>query len=750
MDPPKDLRLLVVLDRPVAVYSGMVPGYVAGDYARHELEIDVVPLARRAKAGVILSPAVDLDPIRKEIAIEGRVPVRFDLASLDVGSTVRGLDLPGVSKHALATRPIGRFVSQLDARLQAFDDLGRSPRILVVGGGAAGTELAFCIDARLRRAGITPSITTLTTDRELLANAPARTRRLVAREAEARGIETLPLRRVLRADASGIVVTTTRREARDEGPVEETPLTADLVIWATGAAPIAFPRAHAPEDRGASHLARHDDGFISVRDTLQAVDFDDVFAAGDCARTISHPWVPRAGVYAVRQGPILEHNLRARLEGRSLKSYRPQRDFLSLLNLGGGRALGSKWGMAAAGGGVFGLKDWIDRRFMSRFQVLDAEGRPRPELARLGAMASGTADGSEADMACGGCAAKLAAEPLAAALDRLPTPRPDESVVVGLAERDDVAVTRDGQSGATTLHNVDVIRAFCDDPWLVGRVAASNATSDLYAKGGRPRHAQAIIGLPDGEPEEGQELLFQTLAGIRSTLDELDVSLVGGHTTIGEDLTVGLAVTGDGPPNETLMRQTGARAGDILLLTGPIGTGVVLAADQMGLARGEWVQAAHAAMQETNDLAGRVAEASGAHAATDVTGFGFAGHLLSLLEANDLVAEIDTGALPFLPGALLLWSEGIRSTADPANRSAFGPRVGAASESDEAWLFDPQTSGPLLLAVAPEDVASTIDDFARAGHAAISRVGRVLQEARDASDRSRGRIEIAAAKSVDP
>ena len=164
MDPPANIRLQVVLDRPVAVYSGMVPGFVAGDYALHELEIDVLPLARRAKAGVILSAAIGLDPVRREISIEGRPPIRFDLASIDVGSTVRGLGLPGVSKHTLATRPIGRFVLDLDKRLDAFEKLDRPPRILLVGGGAAGTELALTLDARLRQAGIRPSIAIITGD----------------------------------------------------------------------------------------------------------------------------------------------------------------------------------------------------------------------------------------------------------------------------------------------------------------------------------------------------------------------------------------------------------------------------------------------------------------------------------------------------------------------------------------------------------------------------------------------------------
>jgi selenide,water dikinase len=734
MKPPRNVQLQVVLDRPIAVYSGMVPGFVAGDYALHELEIDVLPLARRAKAGVILSAAIDLDPVRREIAIEGRPPIRFDLASIDVGSTVRGLELPGVSKHTLATRPIGRFAQTIDARLDAFGQLDHPPRILLVGGGAAGTELAFTVDARLRSAGLDPSIAIVTGDSELLASTSQRTRRAVSREASARGIETIVSRRVVRADASGIVVEPVDTRASDRQQVH---LHADLVLWATGAAPITFPR-----NGGTAGLSRDAAGFLEIRDTLQVVGFDDVFAVGDCARLVNHPWVPRAGVYAVRQGPFLDQNLRARLDGRSLTAYRPQRDFLSLLYLGEQRALGSKWGMASAGRLLFRLKDWIDRRFMARFQILDEMGHPRPQLADLGAMGSSkNGAGEEEEMTCGGCAAKLAAEPLAEALARLPAARPDSSVLLGLDARDDVATTRD-ETGRMTLHNVDVIRSFCNDPWLVGRVAASNALSDLFAKGGRPRYAQAVIGLPDGDMEDAQEILFQALSGIRKTLDDLDVSLLGGHTTIGEDLSVGLSVTGEAPEDGKLLRQAGARAGDDLLMSGCLGTGVVLAADRMGLARGEWVAATHAAMQHTNDVAGRIAHELGAHAATDVTGFGFAGHLLTLLESDDLVAQIERSSISFLPGARLLWASGLRSTAHPANRAGFLRRIRGAVEADEAWLFDPQTSGGLLFAVAPEKTRGMIEAFVNAGEPAIVRIGNLCERANDEAEKQRGRIDV--------
>ncbi len=718
MDPPPDLRLLVVLDRPVAVYSGMVPGFVAGDYRQPELEIDVVPLARRAGAGVILSPAMDLDPVRHEVLFEERPALRFDLASIDVGSTVRGLDLPGVREHALSTRPIGRFVRELDARVDTLAALGRPVRVVVVGAGAAGTELAFTLDARLRERGAEPRLTVIAPESGLLGDADGRTRALIAREAADRGIETLADRRVVRVDPTGVFL----READaaiDAG--EEQSVAADLVVWATGAAPVAFPA-----DGGVARLHRDKHGFLEVRDTLQAVGFDDVFAAGDCARLVDHPWVPRAGVYAVRQGPVLERNLRARLAGRALRAYRPQRDFLSILNLGGGRALASKWGLAMAGRAVFRLKDGIDRRFMSKFQILDEHGAPRPELERLGAMGGD----EDEEMACGGCAAKLGALPLEAALGALPASPHDSSVVLGLEARDDVAATRDDGLG-TTLHNVDVIRAFCDDPWLVGRVAAANALSDLDAKGGRPRHAQAVLSVPELPPELAREILFQALAGLRATLDRRGVSLLGGHTTLGDALSVGLAVTGEGPDESELLRQSGARPGDELLLTRPLGTGVVLAADMQGLARGAWVEDAWAGMVATNEIAAGIARDQGARSATDVTGFGLAGHLLTLLRDGRLRARLERDAIPLLPGARDLWERGLRSTAHPANREAFEPEVSGASRSDDGWLYDPQTAGGLLLALAPGGLGSLTDAFVAAGEPPPVRIGRIEERAAD-------------------
>jgi selenide,water dikinase len=388
-------------------------------------------------------------------------------------------------------------------------------------------------------------------------------------------------------------------------------------------------------------------------------------------------------VYAVRQGPILARNLRAALEGRALRRYRPQRDVLVLLNLGERVALGGKWGLVASGPAVWRLKDWIDRGFVARFRA-----PPMP---------------SGGDMACGGCAAKLDAAALARALAQGEPAPADASVLVGLADADDAAALA-LPGGDVLLATIDGFRAFTDDPYLVGRVAAVNALSDVHAKGGTPRHALALVTVPESDGPRGEATLVQVLAGVRAALDPLGVSLVGGHTTTGPELFVALAVTGSLEPGQRPLPLDGARPGDVLVLTKPLGTGVVFAADMRGAAPGAVVEAALASMLRSNAEAARAAREAGARAGTDVSGFGLAGHLATMLRASGVGARVDLDALPVLPGVRELLAAGVRSTAHPQNARLDPALVLAPADGDPALrdlVFDPQTSGGLLLALEP-------------------------------------------------
>jgi len=699
MRPLPEVRLSVVLDRAEALYSGMVPGFVAGDYAAPELEIDAVPLARRARARVILAAATRVDADARHIELEGRPPIAYDVASLDVGSSVRGLGLPGVRDHALATRPIRAFVDRLEARLARASATPGSPlRVAVVGGGAAGLELALTLRARFQAEGREVELSILTDEARLLASHPVRVARRARAEAERREIRILENARVERVEKDAVLVSGER-------------LPCDLAVWATGAAP--------PELVRASPLPQDDAGFVRVGDDFQVVGCDGLFAVGDCASLDAHPWVPKAGVYAVRAGPVLDANLRARLHGRSPRRYRPQRDFLTLLNMGSGEALGAKWGVVAAGPGVFRLKDWIDRRFMRRFQVLDAEGRPAAEFPSPEQM------GME-PMECGGCAAKLDAASLGRALARVGAPPADASVLLGLDASDDAAALR-LSGGEVLVASVDAFRAFSDDPWLVGRVAAVNAVSDVLAKGAAPRHALALVNVPAADRSEAEETLFQVLAGVRAGLEPLGVSLVGGHTTAtGDDLFVGLSITGELPAGASLLPQDGARLGQALVLSKALGTGVVLAADMQGLARGAWVAQAHASMLRPNHAALEVAQRFSASACTDVSGFGLAGHLASVLRASGVGAELELSELPALAGAIDLLASGLRSSFHAQNVAASAAEVELRAAERSELLFDPQTSGGLLFCVAAERADEAVAALHEVGDRSAAVIGRLV------------------------
>lgn len=681
MSPLPDAHLTVVVDRPLAVYSGMVPGVVSGQYEGHEVEIDARPLARRAGARFIVSRVLDIDPIARRIHLSGRPPLTYDLASLNVGATVRGLSTPGVREHAIPTRPIAGLLAQLDARL-----VDPPENVVVVGAGAGGVELAFCIQVRLQRLGLSPTVTLLSASAHPLPGRPPRVGRAVARAAAARGIQ---LRLGCRAAAVASDSVTLASGER---------LPADLTVWVSGAGAHAWVRD--------SMLPTDDRGFVRVEDDLRVVGSDSLFAVGDCAALERWPEIPKAGVYAVRQGPVLADNLRALLMGQPTLPYRPQRDFLTLLNLGDGTAIGARWGRALTGASLWRLKDRIDRRFMERFQTLGPDG------ARLMPFSVGMPTMAQMEMVCGGCAAKVGQTPLQQALSRLPAPPSDPDVIMGAQEAEDVVAFR--HRGGTVVGNFDAFMAFTDDPWLVGRIGALNAVSDLLAKGTRPRYAMAAVTIPRSAPPE--ETLFQALSGVRAALDPLGVPLLGGHTMLGETLSVGLHVTGFA--EEEMWAQADLCPGDWLILTRPLGTGVLWNADMSGDATGPWMAAVEAEMIRGNASAMEIAKRHPIRGATDVTGFGLAGHVAAMAQASGHSARLWLDELPAYPGALQLFAAGRRSTAHEENRrvlSSMSAPAELASHPRWSLLFDPQTAGGLLLSVSAEHGPVLIEDMHRNG-----------------------------------
>jgi selenide,water dikinase len=687
MKPEPGVVVTVITREIEAPYSGMLPGYVAGHYSHAQCHIDAVRLANWAGARVIHGTVTGVDRTVRCIAIEGRPPLAYDLLSIDVGITplLEGID--GAAAHGIAVKPVSTFAG----RWQALADAALKPdgprRIAVVGAGAAGFELVLAIRHRFHQAapeaGIDPDDFTfaLVGGSILLPTHNDRARSLARQEITRQGVTLVEDDQVTRVEPGAVHLASGRTIA------------ADAALLATQAGPAKWFET--------SNLPRDKSGFIAVRPTLQLLDDDDVFAVGDCSTVLEHPR-EKSGVFAVRQGPPLAENLRLRARGMAAKPFVPQSDFLTLLSTGRQHAIASRNGFAFSGDILWRLKDWIDRGFMDKFNVLPA-------------MAS---SGDDDAMRCAGCAAKVGPVTLAQALDRL---NGGDAV-----SRDDAAIIDDG-GDRLRVETVDFFRAFWPEPYVFGEIAANHAMGDVFAMGAEPTHALANVVLPYASPHRVAEDLFQLLAGAKAAFDRENVAVVGGHSSEGSELAAGFFVSGT-VERGVLLAKGGLRPGDRLILTRPLGTGILFAAHMRGQAGAHAIAGALAAMRQSQGPTARAMRPFGPTAATDVTGFGLAGHLLEMLRGAGAAAELDLSRIPLYPTVLALARSGIASSLLPEN-SRLATSIAGPDKSDnsiQAILFDPQTAGGLLIGVPEAQAAACLDDIRATGANDAAIVGRVV------------------------
>ncbi|NKX43383.1 selenide, water dikinase SelD [Roseicyclus persicicus] len=674
MRPVPGVRLTLVNPGPTAPYTGMLPGHVAGHYAREELDIDLVRLARFAGARLVLGAVELIDPVARKVLVPGRAPMGYDLLSVDIGITSDMAGLPGFAEHGIAAKPLGRFADAWAAYCT-----GEGPaRIAVIGGGVAGVELALACAERMNGLGRAAEIAVI--DRgAVLGGWPGRAQ--LIRALDAYGIARIE-------GAAPVEVTATAVRLADGREVAS-----DFTIGAAGAVPHGWLGDCGMEMR---------DGFLVVDDQLRSVSHPDIYGAGDCVHLAASPR-PKAGVFAVRAAPVLAWNLRADLTGAQRRRFRPQRDFLKLVSLGGKDALAEKAGWTWDGPAMWRWKDRIDQRFMEKFRSYPAMPSP---AAPKGA-AAGVAQEMAGPAPCGGCGAKLGAGALTG--------------ILGGRPGDDAAVLEVGD--ARQVISTDHIRAFAEDPVLVARAAAIHAMGDIWAMGARPQAALATVILPRMRAGLQGAWLDEVMAAARDVFAAEGVEVVGGHSSMGTELTLGFTVTG--LLEREAITLAGARPGDALVLGRGIGTGVVLAGEMRMLAQGAEVAATWAQVTTPQEAAAAILSAS-ARAMTDVTGFGLAGHLGNICAASGVGAEVDLTALPLLPGALRLSGAGVRSTLWPQNRAALAARVEVPDTPLGALVFDPQTAGGFLAAVPDAEAAGLVEALRAAGFDA-ARIGTVTE-----------------------
>lgn len=660
-----DRAITLVSSHGNALYSGMVPALIAGLTTPEQASINLRWLAQQAQVEFVQATITGLKP-DGHLRLHKRPEMPFGILSINVGAITPRQHY----KNAIAIKPLRPALNAIEAQDHYGHDTHATP-FHCVGAGLAAVEISLALRERW----------------------PQR-----------------PL--ILHTGGRPIQTSMQRELARAHIQLSNTPAPDSAnTLLCTG--------SEAPSWLIQSGLACGPQGRVLTVPTLQTIRHPHILAAGDCA-LIEGMERPPSGVWAVRAAQPLAHNLERLSRGQPPQPWKPQRHALQLLGL----TIGTRqeawllWGRTCLGPypWLWRWKRRLDTTFMARL---------RPGAA----MVDQSSNPSSHAMACRGCAAKLPADPLQQALSRC------QSEELASQPEDAHALCTSSQGGQI-LASVDGFPALISDPWLNGRLTTLHACSDLWASGARVSTAQAIVTVPAVDSGEQVNLLSQTLAGIRSALIEQGASLIGGHTLESRqasstpaalDLQVSLSVTGETPAGQQSWGKGGIQAGDQLLLSRPIGTGVLFAAAMQGAGCASDLDQALAQMQISQHdtleqlLALQVQDPGCIHACTDITGFGLLGHLNEMVAASDPVTiELWIDEIPLLQGASALFHAGIASTLAPANRRALaslGSQVHAIkagrdqsnhlNHALETMLIDPQTCGPLLISVAPA-IAKTL------------------------------------------
>ena len=673
MRPEKrpDGLVILVSQCSTTLYSGMVPGLIAGRYSLDEVNIDLRRLADQAGVALVIATITGINLAERQLFLERRPALRFDCLSLNVGAitTASQSRCEGNTHELTPIKPLEPVLALLEREDRNPAPQSTWPPFAILGAGLAGLEVALALRQRW----------------------PARRLQLISKPGQprpelAKAITAAGIKHCVVSDGEPTI----------EGPG----------LRCTG--------SQAPAWLAASGLpCCPQSGRVQTDATLQVHGHPELFATGDCA-VVNGAVRPPSGVWAVRAAKPLARNLEAAGRSQPLHHWSPQTRALQLL---GGHRQGTAVAWLLWGPWVLGPKRWlwkwkerIDRRFIRRFKT------------------QSTMDYAAADpdtMRCNGCAAKLPAHHLETALSRAGLQ------TLGSAPEDANPLPGSRTvSGQPLLQSVDGFPALISDPWLNARLTTLHACSDLWACGARVQAAQAVVTLPLGDAADQEWLLEQTLAGIQCALQPQQASLLGGHTLESrqagspppsQDIQVILSVSGASP--ERPWPKRGLQAGDQLLISRALGTGVLFAAAMRGKTHPSDLDKAleqmstsqHHLLEELLTL--QKIHPNCIHAATDITGFGLLGHLGEMLgptaTPEHVRVTLQADAIPALPGALPLLESGLASSLAPANRRSWGlldqglvtlhlGNILVGSLQSQALLellVDPQTCGPLLISV---------------------------------------------------
>jgi len=345
----KNYNLICISDYVISSYSGMLPGVIAGYFGEDEMTVDLINLASKSNAQLVQDETIGLDLKKKQLILKNTRPVEFEILSIGVGSTIKDLGTNS-ENQIIQIKPMQTFLKRLDVKLlDLINKENKTPNVVILGGGAAGIEIAFSIKRKLETdlKFNNSNISVVDSYKILGANLNKRTRKIINRLFSENKIEVYS-NQVIISFENGYLISKSNQK-----------IPADLVISTTGAEPLDL--------LAKLNLPLSKDGFISTKSTLRSVSDLPIFAVGDCGSIINQE-VPKAGVYAVKEAPILWGNINAVINNQELKEYFPQNNFLKIINTSNGRAILEYKFLTFYGSWCNKLKTYIDKKFIRKYQ----------------------------------------------------------------------------------------------------------------------------------------------------------------------------------------------------------------------------------------------------------------------------------------------------------------------------------------------------------------------------------------------
>ncbi len=659
MDKIDGLRVTLISDVYETPYSGMLPGFIEDDYTLDDIQIDLYKICHLGNFRFINCKVNKIDGIKNLIYFKNRPPLSFDYLSINIGINNDTKTIKNADKYALKLKPISKINYN-----EIINNL-EGKKVGIIGSGPAGVEVSLALKKRYNKI----DIFLFTGKNGLLKNYSNSSKNSILKNLTEANINVIFKDEVSEVSKNKIVTKSSKVYLIDEA------------ILSTNGVP--------PKWLKETNLALSPDGFIQTNNKLQT-NFNHIFASGDIIN-FSYKSLTKSGVYAVKSGSVLTKNIRNFILNKPLVNYNPQKYYLSIIGLSNGKALAYKYNLHFTSKLILKLKKYIDLKFINKFKLYDK------------------IDYKNNIMDCKGCASKVNLTTLKSSLPKN---------ITKLSE-DASQITK----GSSYVNSIDMITSIVTDPFLLGKISANHALSDIYASFAKPLSALMILQLPKSSQSIHSEDLKQIQKGAKLVLNENSCILSGGHTMIGQDESPVIGFSIVGKTFKRLNRKINSH--DVVILTEKLGTGIIFAGVNSNAISSNYIKDVSCQLENGNIKLGKILNQINPLEATDITGYGLGNHLINLINRNK-----DIKGITILKDKIKLF-EGVNECLQKNVNSSFyeqnfnyGKNKVFFNKNDliNKIFFDPQTVGGIAF-IIPQKSYLKIKNILEKNEIVFSKIG---------------------------